>query len=66
MNRSEAEKIAAKFQQASDMMKNCRWSFGLYPTEDNVLWMKDEALSRCHDVECLIKEIREIYAGVKA
>ena len=65
MIRSEAETIANNAQKAAEMMNCCRSCLGLIPTEDNAEWMKDCILSRCHDVELLITEIRAIY-GAKA
>ena len=63
MNRDEAESIALKLEAASEILTHGRTSLGLMPTEDNAQWMKDIVLSKCHDAELLIKEIREIYAG---
>ena len=63
MNTAEAQSIAAKLETASEILKHGRITMGMYPREDEAMWMKDIILSRCHDAECLINEIREIYAG---
>ena len=66
MIRSEAETIANNAQKAAEMMGCCRSCLGIIPSEDNAEWMKDCILSRCHDVEQLILEIKAIYEGAAA
>ena len=61
MIRAEAEEIAAKLDESIYHLIGCKSSLGAIPTEDNAEWMKDIILSRIHDVDVLLDEIRWIY-----
>lgn len=59
----DVERMISLLNENQEKATRCRTCLGMLPNEDNVEWMKNTILSRLHDMELNIAQIRELYTA---